>query len=56
LPNGKLPDRGDFKAYGEDLEGRVRDWTRAVRESQRLADQFAELVGSGRPIDARPLV
>jgi hypothetical protein len=44
LPNGKLPDRADFKAYGDDLAGRQKVWSRAVAESQRLADEFAELV------------
>ena len=52
LPNGKLPDRNDFKAYGDDLAGRVAAWSRALRESQRLADEFAQAVGSGRPIEA----
>jgi hypothetical protein len=55
LPNGKLPDRGDFKRYGDDEAGRQRDWRRALAESQRLADEFAQIVGSGRPIDAQPL-
>jgi hypothetical protein len=54
LPNAKLPDRGDFKAYGEDFAGRVKAWSRAVAESQRLADEFAALVQ--RPsIEALPL-
>jgi len=54
LPNGKLPDRGDFKAYGDDLAGRRAAWSRAVAESLRLADEFAALVR--RPsIDALPL-
>jgi hypothetical protein len=44
LPNAKLPDRGDFKAYGNDLAGRHRAWAAAVAESQRLADEFAALV------------
>ena len=56
LPNGKLPDRGDFKAYGEDIVRRQHDWRRAVAESQRLADEFAQLVGKGQPFDALPLV
>ncbi|MBK1612049.1 phospholipase [Rubrivivax gelatinosus] len=55
LPNGKLPDRQDFKAYGDDLAGRVRVWRRALDESRRLADDFAELVSSGRPLDPLPL-
>jgi hypothetical protein len=55
LPNGKLPDRGDFKAYGDDLAGRQAVWSKAVIESQRLADEFAALVQQPS-IDALPLV
>jgi hypothetical protein len=46
LPAAKLPDRGDFKAFGDDLDGRVRQWRRAIAESRRLADEFAELVAT----------
>ena len=55
MPNAKLPDRGDFKAYGDDLQARAATWRRAVAESQRLADEFAQAVASGRPIEALPL-
>ncbi len=55
LPGRKLPDRSDFKAFGEDVAGRMQAWRRALAESHRLSDEFAELVGSGRPIDAMPL-
>jgi len=55
LPGGKLPDRGDFKAFGDDSAGRMRAWRRAVAESQRLADEFAELVATPRPLAALPL-
>jgi hypothetical protein len=58
LPNGKLPDRKDFKAYGERIPERQRDWRRVVGESQRLADEFATLVdasAAGRPVQALPL-
>jgi hypothetical protein len=55
LPNAKLPDRNDFKAYGDDLAGRIKAWSRALAESQRLADDFAEAVASGRPVQAEPL-
>ena len=54
MPNAKLPDRGDFKAYGERIVERQRDWRRAVVESQRLADEFAALVRQPT-IDALPL-
>ncbi|MRW89514.1 patatin-like phospholipase family protein [Duganella sp. FT80W] len=41
LPNAKLPDRKDFKVYGQDHERRNRDWLQAIGESQRMADAFA---------------
>ena len=41
LPNGKLPDRSDFKRYGQDHAARFRDWTFAVGESERMADALA---------------
>jgi hypothetical protein len=41
LPNGKLPDRTDFKRYGSDLQGRIKAWTTAARASAQLADEFA---------------
>lgn len=54
LPGGKLPDRGDFKAFGDDLAGRVAAWSQAIDRSRQLADEFAALVQ--RPtIDALPL-
>jgi hypothetical protein len=56
LPNGKLPDRADFKSYGDDEARRQRDWRVALAESQLLADEFAQLVSSGKPIPALPLV
>jgi hypothetical protein len=55
LPGRKLPDRGDFKAYGDDIEGRKRAWRRALAESQRLADEFAALVSVPRSLHALPL-
>ncbi len=41
LPNGKLPDRRDFQFYGQNHAARNRDWTRAIAESERLAEAFA---------------
>ncbi|KPF49212.1 phospholipase [beta proteobacterium AAP121] len=55
LPGGKLPDRSDFKRYGQDPASRQRLWRQALAESQRLADEFAELVRDGRPVEALPL-
>ncbi|MEW6704510.1 MAG: phospholipase [Pseudomonadota bacterium] len=56
LPNGKLPDRSDAKTYVDDHEGRVKAWSRALAESQRLADEFEALVSRGGGIEAQPLV
>ena len=55
LPNAKLPDRNDFKAYGDDVTGRIAAWSRALQESQRLADEFAQAAVAGRAIEALPL-
>ena len=55
LPGAKLPDRGDFRAYGDDVEGRARAWRRAVAEGARLADEFHEAVSRGAPVAADPL-
>jgi hypothetical protein len=41
LPNGKLPDRTDFKRYGQDHQARIRAWTRAIDESERMAEALA---------------
>ena len=49
LPNGKLPDRSDFTTYAQDLAGRVRVWTQAVRASAQLADEFAQWCASPDP-------
>jgi hypothetical protein len=55
LPGGKLPDRSDFKAFGDDVAARQLAWRRAIAESQRLADEFAQIVQAGGSIDADPL-
>lgn len=41
LPTGKLPDRADFRHYGQDHSARIRDWTFAIGESQRMAEALA---------------
>ncbi|MCW5636067.1 MAG: phospholipase [Rubrivivax sp.] len=55
LPNGKLPDRQDFRDLRDDDIGRERLWRVALAESTRLADEFARIVERGGPIDAMPL-
>lgn len=48
LPQGKLPDRGDFKRFiGQDAT-RQHLWRRAAAESQRLGEAFLSLCDSGR--------
>ncbi len=54
LPGGKIPDRSDFKAYGDDHDARERVWRRATEESVRLADEFEALVRQPS-IEAIPL-
>lgn len=51
LPYGKLPDRKDFSRFIGDDAGRERYWRLAMAESQRLGDDFLELVESGRLAD-----
>ena len=48
LPHGKLPDRKDFNRFLGDDAGRERYWRKAMSESQRLGDEFLELVESGQ--------
>ena len=55
LPNGKLPDRSDFLRYGNDLQGRIRDWTAATSASAQLADEFAEWLQRPDPARVEPL-
>ncbi len=55
LPNAKLPDRGDFKRYGDDSQSRASAWLCAVSESRRLADEFDALVRGGQPVHALAL-
>jgi len=55
LPGGKLPDRSDFKAWGDDIDGRQSQWRRALAESERLADEFARLVEGAAPVHAQAL-
>jgi hypothetical protein len=51
LPYGKLPDRKDFTRFiGRDTE-REAYWRKAMAESERLGDEFLELVETGHLID-----
>jgi hypothetical protein len=44
LPNGKIPDRQDFKTYMDDFDGRCRYWTESVAQSQLLVDALAAFI------------
>lgn len=54
LPHGRIPDRGDFKRM--DDHTRIKAWRSVVALSERLGEEFGELVASGRIGErARPL-
>ena len=55
LPGGKIPDRGDFQTFGDDVPARIRVWRRALAESQRLAEDFAEITRAPGGLEALPL-
>jgi hypothetical protein len=44
LPRRKLPDRKDFTHYGLNHDHRIQNWKRAIAESERLRDAFANFV------------
>jgi hypothetical protein len=56
LPGAKLPDRNDFKRYGDDLAARMRAWSQAVQDSERLAEEFAHWLEDPSRIRVQPLV
>lgn len=45
LPNGKIPDRSDFRRYAPGA--RVRIWRQVVRECAALADELYDVIESG---------
>lgn len=48
LPDGRIPDRGDFTTFIDDPARRIANWRRTVELSAPLGDEFLELVASGR--------
>ena len=48
LPLGRLPDRKDFTLKGMEPQRRIQLWKQCVAESQRLGDEFLELVEKQR--------
>jgi hypothetical protein len=55
LPNGKLPDRKDFIRFASDPQARIGAWSKAVREAERLSDEFEAWLATGRTRDVLPL-
>ncbi len=51
LPHGKLPDRNDFRKFIDEPATRKHYWKTAIAESQRLGDEFLELVGRDDFVD-----
>lgn len=48
LPDRKLPDRKDFERYMGADDKRESVWRQAIAESDRLGDEFMELIEKGR--------
>lgn len=56
LPGGKIPCRKDFKHYHGNDAARLHAWRASLEASQRIADEFRELLETGRIAEAlRPL-
>ncbi len=48
LPGAHIPDRDDFFRYADRPEERIRRWMEAVKLGERMAEQFADDLDSGR--------
>lgn len=48
LPDGRIPDRGDFKRFIDDPAARVENWRRTVERAAPLGEAFLELIAGGR--------
>jgi len=48
LPDGKVPDREDFKRFWKDPGTRIANWRRAVERSSHFGEVFLELLESGK--------
>jgi hypothetical protein len=55
LPNAKLPDRNDFRRFGDDLNARIVAWSAAVSASEQLAEEFARWLERPDPARVQPL-
>ena len=52
LPDGRIPDRGDFETFIDDPARRIANWRRTVELSAPLGEEFLEMIASGRLKDA----
>ena len=48
LPEGKIPDRDDFRRYIDNGKQRIQNWNNVVELSAPLGEVFLELVQSGK--------
>ncbi|MBP9023705.1 MAG: hypothetical protein KBH06_10940 [Spirochaetes bacterium] len=48
LPYGKIPDRTDFKTFGENHSDRIKYWKKSVKESENISEEFIDLIQSGK--------
>jgi hypothetical protein len=48
LPYGKIPDRTDFKTFGENHLERIKYWKKSVKASENISDEFIDLMHSGK--------
>ncbi len=55
LPNGKLPDRTDFKRYVDAPKARMAAWQTAVAAGERLREEFVRWLARGDAHSVWPL-
>ncbi len=48
LPDGRIPDRGDFTTFIDDPAARIANWRRTVELSAPLGEEFLEMIAGGR--------
>jgi hypothetical protein len=48
LPDGRIPDRGDFKTFIDAPEVRIANWRRTAELAAPLGEEFLELIANGR--------
>ncbi len=48
LPDGRVPDRGDFETCVDDPALRIANWRKVVELSAPLGEEFLDLIAGGR--------